>query len=224
MIPEFIVKHSGNGEPIGYEWSDWDPYEPIAASDDKTIDYLRRVSLKGALAFVVGCLQWVVCRCTYDPKYRLPYEYIEAFSVYLAGVDSAFPDEITDDDRWEGPLDGPVNLAIGRFYVTAQTYELGGSANEAAFAAQIALHVLPDQDPFLRWQSLILQRLAEFAPAAPAHAPSVPMAPEILDPEREYLQDASASQIKAMLAGLDVESNRFLRIIHNDINAYAARL
>lgn len=224
MLSAYIESNCGADAPISYAWSDWDPYEAIAAADDDTIRALQAVSDHGMLAFVVGCLAWVICRCADDPGYTLPREYLEAFCVFLVGVDAAVPPETQEDDRWEGSRDGAVNIALARFYTTAQSLDFGSAPAEAAFAAQIALHVLPDPRPFLRWQQEILSRLQAFCPRTGGPAPGRPIPPQLLDPDAR-VDPARASRLSlAFLSSLDLAANRFLNPIAAEIRRCAQRL
>lgn len=224
MIPTYIHKSVFNKETISHKWNDWDPYELISDANQDVILSLSKLSLSGMLCFVVGCIEWVVYRCSYDHNYRLPYEYIEAFWVYLAGVESAIPEEVTEDDRWEGALDGPINLVLGKFYTTNHTFDFGGSPVEAAFSAQVALHVLHDLDPFLRWQTEVLDRLNRFY-ASNDSADGFKIIPhQILNPDFDYRPELTNSLIREMLLGIDFASNRFLHHIKKEILEYAENL
>lgn len=224
MIPPYIHKSVFNKETISHKWNDWDPYELITDADDDVIQALSKLPLSGMLCFVVGSIEWVVYRCSYDHNYRLPYEYIEAFWVYLAGVESALPEEVTEDDRWEGALDGPINLVLGKFYTTNHTFDFGGSPVEAAFPAQVAIHVLHDPEPFLRWQTEVLCRLNRFY-AYKDHPNDFGIIPQqILDPNFDYRPELANSLIKEMLLNIDFASNRFLKKIKGEVFQYANSL
>lgn len=210
MIPTYVRSATVDKDTIHHKWSDWDPYELIPEADDDTILALSSVSLSGRLGFVIGCLEWVTHRCSHDDSYRLPQEYIEAFWLYVAGVEAALPNETTDDDRWEGPLDGPVNLLIGKFYTTIHTVDFGGSPVEAAFSAQVALHVLHDPDPFLRWQTEVLDRLNKHSASDGSEEDFNPIARQLLDPSIEYRSDSVDTLINETLSEIDFKSNRFL--------------
>lgn len=224
MIPSYVNASLTNKETISHEWSDWDPYELIADADEDTIQALSTVSLSGMLSFVIGCLEWVTYRCSYDKNYSLPFEYIEAFWVYVAGIEEAIPEEVTNDDRWEGPLDGPINLLIGKFYSTIQTFEYGGSSVEAAFSAQVALHVLHDTDPFMIWQSEVLDRLNKYSPTDGSEVDFNPVVQQILNPNIDYRSDQVNELVKEMLLKIDYKSNRFLVDIGDQLLEYAEKL
>ncbi len=224
MIPSYVSASLTDKDKINHEWSDWDPYELIPDADADTIKALSSVSLSGMLSFVIGCLEWVTYRCSYDNEYTLPFEYIEAFWVYVAGIEDAIPEEVTDDDRWEGPLDGPINLLIGKFYSTIQTFEFGGSPVEAAFSAKVALHVLYDSEPFLLWQSEVLKRLNKYSPSDGSEEDFNPVVQQILNQDLDYMPDQVNERVKEMLMKIDYKSNRFLAGIGDQLLEYAAKL
>jgi hypothetical protein len=224
MIPPYLHKSVFNKKTIKYEWNDWDPYEVIAEANEGIIKALSTISLPGMLCFVVGCIEWVAYRCSYDDKYRLPCEYIEAFWVYLAGVETAIPEEVTDDDRWEGPLDGPVNLVLGKFYTTIHTSDFGGSPAEAAIPAQVVLHVLDDPKPFLRWQTAVLDRLNKFYPSETSVDGFRIIPQQILDPDFDFRMELANSLVRRMLLNIDFTSNRFLDRVRKDVSDYANSL
>ena len=224
MIPPYIHKSVFNKETISHEWNDWDPYELIADANEDVIQALSKLPLSGMLCFVVGCIEWVVYRCSYDDNYRLPYEYIEAFWVYLAGVEISIPEEVTEDDRWEGPLDGPINLVIGKFYTTNHTFDFGGSPVEAAFPAKVVLHVLHDPDPFLQWQGEVLDRLNRFYASKDFTDRFKIIHKQILNPDFDYRPELVNSLIREMLLSIDFSSNRFLHHIEKEVLEYTDSL
>lgn len=224
MIPPYIHKSVFNKGTISHEWNDWDPYELIPDANEDVIQALSALSLSGMLCFVIGCIEWVVYRCSYDESYRLPYEYIEAFWVYLAGVETAIPEEVTADDRWEGALDGPINLVLGKFYTTNHTFDFGGSPVEAAFPAQVVLHVLSDRDPFLRWQAEVLDRLNRFYTSKDSTDEFKIIPQQILNPAFNYRPELANSLIRKMLLSIDFASNRFLHDIEKEVLEYANSL
>lgn len=221
MPPSYVKSCLIDKDKVNYEWSDWDPYELIEEADEKTVEVLNRLSLSGMLCFVTGCLEWVAYRCSYDDKYTLPFEYIEAFWVYLAGLEIALPDEVTDDDRWEGPLDGPVNLLIGKFYSTAQVFDFGGSATEAAFSAQVVKYILNDPEPFLQWESAVLSRLNKYASLKYRSDELHPIAKQIVDPGFEYNIEIERVLIRKNLLEINPHSNRFLSGLDKELKEYA---
>lgn len=224
MIPPYVPTSLIKKERISHKWSNWDPYELIAEANEDTIQALSTVSLSGILCFVIGCIEWATYRCSYDDNYSLPFEYIEAFWVYIAGVEEALPEEATNDDRWEGPLDGPINLLIGKFYTTNHTYDFGGSPIEAALSAQVVLHVLHDQDPFLSWQSDVLDRLIKYSASDVSEDNFNPLAQQILDPNFDYRPDQVNVLIKNMLLRVDLVSNRFLSHVSKEVLEQAKKL
>jgi hypothetical protein len=224
MHPVYIHQSVFNKETISHNWNDWDPYELIPNVDNNTVQSLNNISLIGILSFVVGCIEWVTYRCSYDTAYRLPYEYIEAFWVFLSGLDSLVPDETTEDDRWEGALDGPINLVLGKFYTTNHTFDFGGSPLEAALCAQVALHVLADKEPFLLWQENVLKRLQDNYPCDRVSIESKMIPQQILDPNFDFRQTETKSLIKTMLSGIDYSLNRFLLPNKKQIEDYCKQL
>lgn len=220
-IPIYVKKHGLNRDPIVHPWSDWDPYDLIEEPDYESIQAFNSISLYGLLSFVIGCIEWVTVRCSHDEDYRLPYEYIEAFWVYLAGIEEALPEETNQDDRWQGALDGPINLVIGKFYTTLHTSDLGGSNREAAFAAQVAIHVLSNNPtPFIEWQTYVLDRLNKYYPYKKKDDIREVVPQEILDCDTEFNPEKTKALIKYKLNDLNFEKNRFLLPIKDKIIVY----
>lgn len=224
MSPTYIHQSVFNKKTINHDWNDWDPYELIPNVDSNIVQSLNKISLTGILCFVVGCIEWVSYRCSYDNNYRLPYEYIEAFWVFLAGLDDIVPAETTEDDRWEGPLDGPVNLVLGKFYTTNHTFDFGSSPTEAAFCSQVALHVLADKEPFLIWQEKVLKRLRDYYSSDNSNIESNIISQQILDPNFDFHIAETTSLVKTMLSRIDYSSNRFLFPNRKKIEDYIKQL
>ena len=139
-------------------------------------------------------------------------------------MEEAVPPEVSDDDRWKGPLDGPVNLIIGKFFTTIHSFEYGGSSVEAAFSAEVVKYVLDDQEPFLRWQADVLVRLNKYSASDGSEDDFNPVAQQILDPNFDYRIDRVNGLIKEMLLKVDLKSNRFLSHLSKNVLEYVKKL
>jgi hypothetical protein len=66
---------------------------------------------------------------------------------------------LLDDHPQEVLVDGPVCLALTTVRNVLYGFDGGNAQSDAAIAEQVALHVLPSPDAFMRWRDVVVQRL-----------------------------------------------------------------
>jgi hypothetical protein len=207
--PSYVPVESIARPQIRHKWDDFDPYEPLAWPDENTKTRLATVSNHGITAFAIGCAEWVVYRLSPPSSDQTPFDYLEAFWVYVMGHPRALPPE-TEHEQWTGPIRGPMNLALMTVLNTVYLSEDGPAIQNGALAAQIALHVLEDHSAFLSWQGLVLSRLGEHAARDEENPDGPPLPREILDPSVSMTDFKTGDAIDAFVRRAVEGGNPFL--------------
>jgi hypothetical protein len=214
IIPSYIPINLINHNYIKHEWDDWDPYEIIGLPDEETKAELNKVTYKAMLIFTLGCAEWAIFRFNkLIPEDDLAYQYLEAFWVYLMDVKKALPPETTDEDKWEGPIYGPINMALATFYSSIHISEYGLPLDNSALSERISLHVLIDKIPFLKWKNQILKRLIIYCELSKKERNEDVIPREILDPDIsiDTIFVNRSHLVKKQIESIDFKSNRFLK-------------
>ncbi len=199
--------------PLSNErWDDWDPYSKIALPDPELKAKLSRTSNCAITAFSLGCAEWVVAALPPGDHLSESAEYLEAFWVYIFGFRDAVPAE-TEDNDWKGPIRGPINLCLMTVLNTIILAEFGSPAQNGAFAARIAIHVLGNSAAFLAWQNLVVERLLLHCGRAAENEDGVPVPRELLDPSRPYDPGEASSLVRSAIDNVDFRRNRWLRAL-----------
>jgi len=212
MIPQYIPIEKISMLRVEHDWDDWDPYELLAEPDENTKNKLEMVSSRGITAFSLGCAEWTIYRLSNHFNDPVPHNYIEAFWVFLMGVDDALPPE-TENDDWEGNIRGPINMAL---MTTLNTIYLAGDGppiQNGALSAQITYHVLGENSEFIEWQKEVLERFVKYClrDEDNPHGDFVPR--EILDPSiaLDELESKKSQFIQDFLNKVDYPDNPFLK-------------
>ena len=214
IIPNYIPISLISHNYIKHQWDDWDPYEIINLPDKETITNLNKVTGRAMLIFTLGCAEWTIYRFNrLIPKDDLTYDFLEAFWIYLMNIEKALPPETTDEDKWEGPIYGPINMALATFYSSIHISEYGLPIENSALSEQISLHVFIDKLPFLKWRIQILKRLEDYCESPNKNGNEDVIPREILDPtiSLETIIGNRIQLINQLVESVDFKSNKFLR-------------
>ena len=200
--------------PVDYAWDDWEPYSLLGDDDLCMQTLLRSVTDRAKLAFAIACAEWVVTRL--DPWLEgdiTPWKFIEACWAFEMSDRFALPAE-SDESEWKGKVRAPVDLALMTILNTAIGFEDDNAEVDAAFAAQIALHVLVERGAFLRWRRLVLHRLRRMYPktqdATAGDERGVPVPREVLMFPMSIEPQKADSAVEAFMAAVNVHSNPFV--------------
>jgi len=195
--------------PLAHEWDDDDPYPLFPDVDEDIEELLSKVSDRAKFAFAIACAEWVVYRFSKESKDPAPFQFIQACWAVEMSDDFESPDE-SEDEEWEGPIRGPIDLALMTILNTFYASEDDDAEEEAAFAELVALHVLPDQSAFIEWRDAVLKKLVAQYPYRKKDPMGEPVPREDLDPRLQFDKKQRAELVEAYIAGLPKKSNPFL--------------
>lgn len=198
--------------PVVHTWNDWDPFEPLAWPDETLKNKLKDVSNTGISCFALGCAEWVVYRFEKQLKSNFSYHFLEAFWLYIIGVDAALPAE-TESEQWEGVVLGPINLSLMTVLNTIYLAEQGPPVQNGALAAVIVEYVLQKNKKFENWKDNVINRLLKYSPRNKEFPDGKPLPRELLDPDVDYKEELRMNLIKKMVYSIDFTLNPFLKKI-----------
>ena len=210
--PPYFSVADLQAQPITHTWDDWDPYPDLGDPDDALIEAARGISGLAREAFAIACAEWVIFRLGALTADRLPLAYIEASWARLINWQGASIWE-PDIDHYLGPILGPQGLAAVTITNCHNALPLHDGAVDAAFAARIPRHVLPDPTPFLAWQEQAMARLHHLYPQVDADFLGPPVPRQALDPAlpvAELTAGSCAMLLNAFVRDLDFAANAFL--------------
>jgi len=195
---------------IAHQWDDGNPYSLLGDVDPFTEQALSKVTARAAIAYAIGCAEWVVfrfCNLSDDPR---PYLFIEASWAFQMSNRYACPPE-SDESEWKGEIRGPIDLTLMTILNTIYAVEDGSPHVEAAFAEQLPLHVIPNQQNFLNWRGTVLERLQHLYPISTADNMGPPVPREALDPSSQFDSAGAAKLVDMFFENLDEKANSYLR-------------
>jgi hypothetical protein len=210
--PAYIPVESIGAAPLQHVWDDYDPYVPLGDVDEAVVDALRGVSLKGVLAFALGCSEWVLYRLknhlSDDAIDRLPWEYVDAQWASLVKWKLSYLWDPGHEGK-EGPVRGPVDVAMRQITNCHRALKLAEGEVDAALIDRVALLILPDPAGYLAWREAALERLGAIYPRDEyGFGPTTPR--EALDPAVEITAESGVPLAEAFVQSLDFSKNEFL--------------
>jgi hypothetical protein len=165
--------------PLCHSWNDDDPLVHIGLADAQTESMLGQASDWGKFVYSLGCTDWVLTRLERFATADWPWLFRDACWAFELDASFMLPSEIEDHPQ-EGPVDGPICLVLTTVLNTRYGFDEGNAEIDASIAEKIALHVLPDPRPFMRWRDTVLHRLVR-AGAAAKSSPGLRLSMSILD-------------------------------------------
>jgi hypothetical protein len=206
--PSYIPVESIAAYPMEHAWDDWDPYELIGDPDPSVVERLRPVSRHGVLAFALACTEWILYRMKIHSDDDLPWQYVDAQWAGLLNSDLAYEWE-PDQDHADGPVRGPIDMAVRQITNCSRALHLGEGELDAALIARVAVFVMPDPSTFLKWQDQALDRLAQlYERDGAGFGPPIPR--EALEPGVEMTAQSGIELARRYVQTLDFGNNEFL--------------
>jgi hypothetical protein len=209
--PEYIPSDIGV-TPVSHQWDDWNPYSVLGDVDPFTEKALLSVTNRAALAFAIGCAEWVLCRFSQVSEDPRPSLFVEACWAYEMSSDYACPPE-SNESEWKGEIRGPIDLALMTILNTAYAIDDNATHVDAAFAERLPLHVLPVpyQKLFTEWRDAVIARFQHLYPRTERYEMGAPVPREALNPDFQLDVASGEKLVKGFLEVIDTMRNPFLR-------------
>jgi len=205
----FVPINSIAASTITFKWDDWDPYHVVDNPAQERVEMLGLIADRALVAYTIACAEWVVYRFSRLSRDPVPYQFIEA--AWVHEVDHRFdPPPESQESEWKGPIRGPIDLALMTVLNSIGSADDGKPEVDAAFAEQIAVHVLPSLDRFQQWRGSVLDRLITFFPRD-SYSEEQSVAPIVLSPQAVYDPKKNQQYVDQFLASVDFDRNPFLR-------------
>lgn len=211
-IPSYIPISLIRNAPREYSWDDWDPYEIIGEPEDEAEIHLEPLSDRALIAFSIACAEWVIYRFNELEEDATPYMYIDSFWAFEISDRIMAPPE-TNPKEWQGAVRMAADIALMNILnaITQSVDEDEAPVYDAAFAERLALHVLHDTKPFLKWKKAILPRLKLFFPKTERNRYGQPVPRQAFDPSIELTASMIPDLAEQFLENIDVNSNDFIQ-------------
>lgn len=207
--PSYIPVDEISRLPVKHRWDDYDPYSLFPEPNENTELLLAEMSDRAKFAFAIGCAEWVVYRFKRLSEDVRPLQFIEACWAVQMSEKFESPDE-SEDEEWEGPIRGPIDLALMTILNTFYASEDGSAEEDAAFAELIVLHVLPIRELFVSWRDNALPSLVSAFPYNEKDTLGDPVPREALDANLSLDAAQRANLVSGFLLSLPKQGNPFL--------------
>jgi hypothetical protein len=220
-----IAAATVNRPELRYRWDDTRASADfVRPAPEGLVDTLRPLFLRARIALAIGMYEWVIERFRGLHADPLPFNLAEG--AWCANVHRAYMEylELTRSE-WTGPIRGPIWCAatwlLPAIYFSDDEPEEWESGID--YLAKLALHVLPDPQPFDDWLNATVDRLVVLYTAPPPdpfedlfgereEARRGPLiAREALDPAFPYRTEDAERLIRILVANADPHTNDLLR-------------
>jgi hypothetical protein len=208
VLPTFVPTDAISAFAISFEWSDWDPYAILGNPSSGRVEELGSLSDRALVAYSTACAEWTVYRFASLSDDRIPHLFLEA--LWVAELDNQFmPPPESIESEWKGNIRGPIDLALMTVLNAIGSTDGGKPEVDAALAERIALHVMPNQDLFKKWQARCMRVLFDSFNRKMDTGGSLGLPPQVFS--IEFQLDKIESYKQEFLSSVDYSSNKFLR-------------
>lgn len=209
----FLPGPAAQSPEIHYTWDDWNVEAVEEPLDKELYDRLCILTDRAIATFAAGAGAWVAHRFEVLSDDRLPWDFLEA--AWISLVDPAYYNrqwgEFDPGDNWRGPVRGPLGrIIVDVEFSVDEAWGGGRPALAATWLSRLARHVLPSPEPFVDWQSEVLDRLATFRDADLGDRLGDVVPWEILDPAVPFSRADLESTVDRSLLVLRDSGNSLL--------------
>lgn len=209
-VPRYVQVPNIQNPTIRYTWDDWNVEEVDMPLDERLQERFGAISQRAVVAFTIGTAEWIVYRFGALSDDPFPGQRLEAAWAQVVHFRYSYEQDVNLDE-WNGPVRGPIGIAIRRVVYAIQQAESGlDPAWRAGRASNLAEHVIADPTSYRGWRERILDRLEDLYPLDYDETLGEVVPMEALDPEFDFNVDQTESLINQFLVRLDYNSNPFL--------------
>ncbi|MCL1916862.1 MAG: hypothetical protein FWG14_00885 [Peptococcaceae bacterium] len=221
-LPSYINNQSQPSPVLRYIWNTdfvfkYDPEERIGK--------IRNTTTQTKIALCIGVYEWIIWRFHRLTNDASPFQIAEA--AWCGSVNNAYLKYFErDPDEYPGPVLDPLHSAMMSIGTVLSFTAENKDEWEDGFGlilAPLAMHVLPDPQPFEKWLEYVTDRLLLLYPE-PEDDPYEDIfndheeerrgplvAREALDPSFDYHPDQAPELLDNFLRNIDHMANPFLR-------------
>ena len=222
-FPHYLTSQGDPAPELLYVWDDTRADLDFEYDADELIDKMWDATTRAKIALCIGVYEWVIWRFRRLSDDPVPLQIAEA--AWCGNIRAAYVEYIEFSRReYLGPVRGPLYgamMSLGP--VLNDTAENKDEwADGLAFLAPLAMHVLPDTEPFEEWLDSVTDRLLALYPE-PEDDPYEDMfgeheeerrgpliAREALDPAFDYRPEHAPALLDRFLRYVDYAENPFL--------------
>lgn len=166
--PSWITFDPDKRVQLRYLWDDTRAMLDFTGDAAPVLGSAMKMSLRARMVLCMGLFEWVIWR--FDGLHSRVEPLQIATAGWCATVDPRYLKffELTREE-WLGSIEGPLwcaamwlQPAMSRGYLFPRELYDGLS-----FLTRLCIHVLPEQDRFQRWLTMVLDRLVSLSPAQP---------------------------------------------------------
>jgi len=210
IFPKYVNVPGIQSTPIHYTWDDWNVEDADLPLDDAVQTQLSHISHRAIMAFTIATSEWIVYRFDSLMRDPMPTQRLEAAWAQICHFQYSYHEDISRD-VWNGPVRGPVRVAMRRVvFAIQQSQSSDDPAWRAGRASKLAEHVIADPKPYQDWRESILSRFEKLYPLDPDVALGEVIPREALDPSVDFYPSATETLINQFLSQLDHQENPFL--------------
>ena len=166
--PRWITFSDQEKVTIRYVWDDTRALSDFTGDAAPVLRSAMKMSLRARMVLCMGLYEWNMWR--FAGLHPRPEPLQIAQAGWCATVDPRYMKffELTRGE-WRGPIKGPLWCAAMWLQPAMSKGHLfpKGVYDAISFLTRMALHVLPDDDPFEAWLEIILKRLIQTYPLTP---------------------------------------------------------
>jgi hypothetical protein len=210
--PKYIKESDIQDSIIRYKWDDWDVEQATSSIEEQLYTRLENISQRANVALAIGTAEWIIHRFEPILDDLAPLGYLTAAWAQMVDMNYAIAwEDLTGDEEWVGPVDGPIREAMTLVSVTlSEAEEDRNPARSAAVLCKLAEYLLTDPTPYLTWRERVLERFEKLYPLNPEEKLGEVVPREALNPELDFRLEQTESLVNAFLSWLDYEENDFL--------------
>ena len=224
MLPHYLTHQNRPSPVLNYIWDDTRADEDFHYDSADLVIEMTDMATRSRIALCIGIYEWIIWRfhcLTDDPA---PFQIAEA--AWCGNINADYVEYIEFNRKdYLGPVRGPLYGAMASLVeVINYTSENKDAWVEGLmFLAPLAMHVLPDTNPFEEWLEYVTDRLLRLYPE-PEDNPYEDIfndheeerrgplvAREALDPSFDYHPDQAPELLDNFLRSVDHMANPFLR-------------
>lgn len=210
--PTYIEAAGVIGSPIAHAW-DSTIADDVLADQPALTARLSRMSYRAALAFTLGCVEWVIWRFEKELDERSPFDVVEAAWAGLSDWRYLKSLEVPSyEDDLPIEVGGPLTHA---FWILKESFLAARDIKPfwqfAASSSELALRVVNNPGTHKAWRRLVVDRLTTCFRREDSDRLGPPVPRTFLEPDATCSDAELRERLQSFLRQLSPSSNPYLR-------------